>query len=191
MRAVADDVFTETLERLRHVSVRPEFEIQEAPAPQRLAPDAVAMIAEAVDDEDTDGRFVLLHDPDGHEEWGGNFRVVVFTRSTIDADVVVDPMLPDVAWSWVQESLDESGALATALGGTVTRNLGQSFGTLSDREGERIMEVRASWTPLAEPDTAIPATIDRHVRAWITLLAHVGGYPAHADDIAPIRHRQH
>jgi hypothetical protein len=191
MRAVTDDVFTATLERLRSISVRPEFTLFEAPAPQRLAPDAVAITAEAVDDDDTDGRFVLLHDPDGHEEWGGNFRVVVFTRSAIDEDVVLDPLLPDVAWSWVQECLDDAGVGAEAIGGTVTRNLGQSFGTLTDREGERLIEVRASWTPVFDEQIQIPEQIDGHVRAWIGLLAQVGGYPKLADDVAHLRQRQH
>lgn len=191
MRAVTDDVFTATLERLRTITVRPEFALFEAPAPQRLAPDAVAITAEAVNDEDTDGRFVLLHDPDGHEEWGGNFRVVVFTRSSIDEDVVLDPLLPDVAWTWVQESLDDAGARAAAIGGTVTRNLGQSFGTLTDREGERLIEVRASWTPVFDEAVSIPDQIDAHVRAWIGLLAQVGGYPKLVDDVAHLRHRQH
>lgn len=189
MRAVTQDAFTETLERLRNVSVRPEFALHEAPAPQRLAPDAVAITAESVDDESTDGRFVLLHDPDGHEEWGGNFRVVVFARGSVDEEQVLDPMLPEVAWSWVQESLDEAGACAAALGGTVTRNLGQSFGTLLDRVGERILEVRASWTPLPSDGSAMHEQIDRHVDAWIGLLAHVAGYPAIADDVAPLRRR--
>ena len=188
MRAVTTDVFTETLELLRQVAVRPEFTLHEAPAPQRLAPDAVAMTAEAVDNEDIDGRFVLLHDPDGHEEWGGNFRVVVFARAPIEADFELDPLLPDVAWSWVQEALSDAGARADAIGGTVTRNLGHSFGTLSDRAGERILEVRASWTPVADAD--VHATIDRHVLAWIGLLSHVGGYPKLSDDIAPLRPRQ-
>jgi hypothetical protein len=190
MRAVTEDAFTQALERVRNVALRPEFTLQEAPAPKRLAPDAVALVAEAIDDEETDGRFVLLHDPDGHDEWGGAFRVVVFTRSCVDEDVALDPLLPEVAWSWVQEALDECGATAEALGGTVSTNMGRSFGTLHDRPGDRVLEVRASWTPTASDGDSVADTLDRHVRAWITLLAQVGGLPNIGDDVTPLPTRR-
>lgn len=181
------NAFTDALERVRNVAVRPEFLLEEGPAPARLAPDALCLTAEAVDDEETDGRFVLLHDPDGHEEWGGNFRVVVFARTGLDDEVALDPLLPDVAWSWVTDALQENDADAQALGGTVTRNIGQSFGTLSDRVGERILEVRASWTPTPTEDVA--ETMDRHVHAWIALLAQAAGMPRLAAGVPHVGRR--
>lgn len=187
MRAVTANDFTEALSRVRGATIRPEFTLAEGPAPQRLAPDAVALTAEAIDDEETDGRFILLHDPDGHEEWGGNFRVVVFIRTSLDDELMLDPMLPDVAWSWVSDALTESGAHAEALGGTVTRNIGQSFGTLADRDGERVLEMRASWTPVA--DEGVAEAIECHVQAWIALLAQAAGMPRLTADISHIRRR--
>jgi hypothetical protein len=189
VRAVATNAFTEALTRVRGVKIRPEFALAEGPAPQRLAPDAVCLTAEAIDDEETDGRFVLLHDPDGHEEWGGNFRVVVFIRTSLDEELVLDPMLPDVAWSWVSDALTEAGAHADSVGGTVTRNIGQSFGTLADRLGERVLEIRASWTPVAEDDVA--QSMERHVHAWISLLAQAAGMPRLAADVPHVGRRMH
>lgn len=187
MRAVTTNDFTEALIRVRGATIRPEFTVAEGPAPQRLAPDAVAITAEAIDDEETDGRFVLLHDPDGHEEWGGNFRVVVFIRTDLDDELILDPMLPDVAWSWVVDALAESGAQAVELGGTVTRNVGQSFGTLTDRLGERVLEIRASWTPIA--DESVAETMDCHVQAWIALMAQAAGMPRMAAGVPHMRRR--
>lgn len=187
MRAVTANDFTEALSRVRGATIRPEFTLAEGPAPQRLAPDAVALTAEAINDEETDGRFVLLHDPDGHEEWGGNFRVVVFIRTSLDDELVLDPMLPGVAWSWVLDALADNGAQAHELGGTVTRNIGQSFGTLADRLGERVLEIRASWTPVA--DESVAETMECHVQAWIALLAQASGMPRLTSDVSHIRRR--
>ena len=41
--------FTEALEALRHVRLRPEVRITEVPAPQRIAPYAVALTADVID----------------------------------------------------------------------------------------------------------------------------------------------
>ena len=60
--------FARALEELHHARLRPEIRLTEVPAPQRIAPYAVALTADVVDPRDTDddlasGRFVLLHDP--------------------------------------------------------------------------------------------------------------------------------
>ena len=68
MRSIATgtDAFALALEQLKGADVRSEFAVDEAPAPQRLAPCAVALTAEMsdVDSDAASGRFVLLHDPD-------------------------------------------------------------------------------------------------------------------------------
>ena len=106
------DAFDRALTQIKTVEVRPEFELDEAPAPSRLAPSAVALTIEMADPDDASarGRFVLLHDPDGVDEWEGSFRAVVFVRAALEADLVDDVLLHDVGWSWVTESLAGAGA---------------------------------------------------------------------------------
>jgi hypothetical protein len=174
------DAFDRALAQVKSVFVRPEFEIDEAPAPQRLAPSAVALTAEMSDPDDASasGRFVLLHDPDGVDEWDGCFRAVVFARANLEADLVDDLLLHDVGWSWVTESITNAGAHATQLGGTVTRSSGRSFGTMSDRPGDGYVEIRASWTPVEVAETGDPMDdLGLHVTAWLDLLAQAAGLP--------------
>ena len=162
--------FTAALESIRSVSLRTEISIEETPAPQRLSPYAVALQAEVVvdDEEVASGRFVLLHDPAGQEPWDGQFLVVSFSKGTVELDIAQDPMLTEVAWSWLLESLDERGALSRAESGTVTRTASQSFGAIEDRPPSGDVEIRASWTP-ETPD------IGPHVLAWADVLARVAG----------------
>ena len=75
MRTVtpAADQFALTVEQISNVVVRPDLTLTQVPAPSRLAPFALALTAAPtdVDSDEFSGRFVLLHDPDGVEEWGG------------------------------------------------------------------------------------------------------------------------
>lgn len=179
------DEFAQALAQVRTVRLRPEFQLDEAPAPQRLAPSAIALTAEAVNPDDAaSGRFVLLHDPDGVDEWEGTFRAVVFVRAQVEADLVADPMLHEVAWAWVLEALDTCAATATQVGGTVTSTFGRSFGSMAERPAEGFLEIRGSWTPVAD---GTPATqMDRHVQAWADLLAHAAGLTPLPADVARV-----
>lgn len=163
--------------RVRAVVVRPEFRLDEAPAPARLAPSALALTVESADpDRDrASGRFVLLHDPDGVEEWAGTFRAVVFVRAALEHDLIGDPLLSEVGWSWLVESLAGAGAESAEAGGTVTCSSGQSFGSMADRPTDGFVEIRASWTPIATDGSPVEFAMERHVEAWIDLLAHAAG----------------
>lgn len=173
------DAFERVLEQVRAVEVRAELVLEEAPAPQRLAPSALALTVELDDPEapPASGRFVLLHDPDGVDEWAGTFRVVVFVRAELEADLVEDPMLHDVGWSWVTESLAGSGARATQVGGTITRTSGRSFGTMVDRPSDGFVEIRASWTPVEDANGVVQDDMGVHVTAWLDLVAQAAGLP--------------
>ncbi len=173
----APEPFRSACESLRAVRLRPEVMLDEAPAPQRLAPWAVALTGDVVADPTDDtseelgsGRFVLLHDPAGHETWNGTFRVVTFVRATVEAEVVADPMLPTVGWSWLMEALEIRGAPYTAPSGTVTRVASESFGAMSDRDPTAEVEIRASWT-------ALDSRLGPHLEAWAELLATTTGLP--------------
>jgi hypothetical protein len=165
--------FAEALESIRAVTLRPEVQLEETPAPLRLSPFALALQAEVVVDDDEEaasGRFVLLHDPGGQEPWDGDFRIVTFAKGTLELDIAQDPMLTQVGWSWLLESLETRGALFHAESGTVTRTASESFGGISDRPPSGDVEIRASWTPST-------TDVGAHLAAWGDVLAQVAGLP--------------
>ena len=149
--------------------LRPEVFCEEMPAPQRIAPYAAAMSADVtVDDTDIGtGRIILLHDPAGNDAWDGTFRCVAYVRAEIDLELITDPMLAAVGWSWLTEALDAHGATYAAASGTVTRVATESFGGMADEGGTAQIEIRASWTPVdrrrlagraAAPSTSPPTS---------------------------------
>ena len=187
------DGFALALEQVKAVIVRPEFDLEEAPAPSRLAPSSLALTLDRSDPEavEASGRFVLLHDPDGVDEWEGSFRAVVFVRAELEADLIDEQMLHDVGWSWILETLAARGCHATQLGGTVTRTAGRSFGTLADRPAEGFVEIRASWTPVEAEDTGeVLDDLGRHVEAWVDLLAQASGLPPVVPGVASVTGRR-
>lgn len=181
--------FAQALHELRVVRLRPEIRITEGPAPQRIAPYAVALSAEVVDggadDELASGRFVLLHDPAGPEPWDGMWRAVTFARAELEPELASDPMLGAVGWSWLTDALEQQGARYTAEAGTVTRVVSESFAGLSERSATVEMEVRASWTPvLSTPSAASP--LAPHLRAWGDLLCTIAGLPPLPDGVTAL-----
>jgi len=190
MRTVTaqDQAFEAAVARIRLVKARPEFDLDEAPAPNRLAPFALAITADSSGEDDiASGRFVLLHDPDGVDEWEGTFRAVVFIRASLEADLIDDPLLHEVGWSWLTESLTASGCEYLQLGGTITRNAGRSFGTMNERPADGYLEIRASWTPASVNDD-VAEQMDRHARAWLRLLDHAAGLQPMPDDVSNVLH---
>jgi len=178
---VPPEPFQRALDSLRTVRLRPEIELDEAPAPQRLAPFAVAMTANLLirDEEVGSGRFVVLHNPAGHDAWEGTFRVVTFARASLDPEMAADPMLTEVGWSWLIESLANHGADHHSPSGTVTRVSSESFGAMSDRPANAELEVRASWTPTG--DDLAP-----HLSAWADLLCTAAGLPPVPAGVVPL-----
>ena len=176
--------FLGAIERLRSARLRPEVVLEEVPAPQRIAPHAVAVSADVVldDEELATGRFVLLYDPAGQDAWEGTFRAVTFVRAALESELGSDPMLGQVGWTWLQESLESVGATYGAAGGTVTRVVSESFGALGDRPATVEIEVRASWTP--HDDVAL------HLQAWAGLLCTVAGIPPLPSGVAPLPRRR-
>lgn len=173
--------FTRAVDSVRAVTFRPELAVDEAPAPVRLAPYALALEAE-VGDDDLDlghGRLVILHDPDGQDAWRGNFRVVIFVKATLETEMAADDMLTTVGWAWVEEAMEDFGAKAAEISGTVTRTTSESFGVIADRPVEGQIEIRASWTALSED-------LGAHVQVWAALLSQAAGLPPIAPGVAVI-----
>ncbi|MFE2042931.1 DUF3000 domain-containing protein [Streptomyces sp. NPDC059477] len=173
----APPVFRAAVEGLRSARVRPQVEIEAVPAPKRLAPFAYALEATVVDGEQdlADGRLVLLHDPDGHDAWRGAFRLVTLVRAELEPEMAVDPLMPDVCWSWLTGALQARGLTYGEPSGTVTRAGSHYFGGLSARPAVSHIEIRASWTP-REGLGGVPETA-AHLAAWCDLLAQVAGLP--------------
>ena len=104
------------------------------------------------------GRLVLLHDPAGNAAWQGTFRCVTFARADVDPEMVTDPLLAQVGWSWLLDALAGHGAEYVAPSGTVTSVSSESFGGWPTRPPRAEVEVRASWTPLLRTASGCPPT---------------------------------
>lgn len=180
--------FQRAVDALRGVRLRSEVQLEEVPAPTRIAPHAHALTADVVTGASADaeelasGRFVLLHDPAGQEAWEGTFRVVSFVRAELEPELASDPLLGQVGWTWLMESLDGARARAVAHGGTVTRVVSDSHGSLADRPATVEIEIRASWTPV--DDDLAP-----HLKGWADLLCTVAGLPPLPEGVAPLPRR--
>lgn len=197
--------FAAALGDLRSAALRAEVRLTEIPAPRRVAPFSVALSGDVLpgappgprgpdlsDEHDHDvdplatGRFVVLHDPAGQEAWHGTFRVVTLVRATLEPEMAADPMLADVAWSWVGECLETAGLTpgtdTLADGGTVTRVLSQSYGALEGTPGAVDLEIRASWTPVG-------TRLGTHLRAWAALLTTAAGVPPLPEGVAALTRR--
>ncbi len=165
------DEFQKALDQLRSARLRPEIFSEEMPAPQRIAPYSAALTADVtVGGEDVGGgRLVLLYDPAGNDAWEGVFRCVAYVRADIDPEMVTDPLLSEVGWTWLTEALSTHRAEYVAPSGTVTRVASESFGGMQGDPANAEIEVRASWTPLGD--------IRSHVEAWGDLLCIAAGLP--------------
>jgi hypothetical protein len=204
--------FLRALGTLRKARCRKELRLAEIPAPARLAPFAVALGAEVMapgaatpstplhgpaamalaaaqgsgDDSETElatGRFILLHDPEGSDVWDGEFRIVTYIRAELEPEMGNDEMLGTVAWTWLVEALENHKAQYRAAGGTATRVLSESFGTLAERPGSIDIELRASWTPASPNVTA-------HLEAWSDMVCTFAGLPPLPDGVTPLPHRR-
>lgn len=167
--------FSRALDELRSMRWRDGMVVEEIGSPQRIAPHSIALSAELCQDEDVlaNGRLILLHDPAGNDAWGGTSRIVSYARADVDLEMVADPLLPDVAWSWMGDALEQHGATHRHLAGTVTASYGKAFGDMEGSEDRAEVEVRSSWTPDLGDDDPLRG----HLMAWQDLLGMVAGNP--------------
>jgi hypothetical protein len=168
----APEVFRRAVDSLAGMRTRDEVQFEQIRAPKRLAPWALALSCEAVgpDDAFASGRFILLHDPESEESWGGQIRVVCYVTAEMDADLGADPLLPEVAWSWLTDALENCTAGTTTLGGTVTRTASVRFGEIDGPSRADDLELRASWT--ADDDR-----LAAHGEAFSELMGSTVGLP--------------
>jgi hypothetical protein len=172
--------FQAAVAAMNTVEVRPEIELGPIRPPQRLAPFSYALGAEVRHPEtaivpersegDAFGRLILLHDPDGAEAWDGTMRLVAYIQADLDSSEAVDPLLPEVAWSWLVDALHTRAGQATAVGGTVTATTSVRYGDISGPPRAHQLELRASWT-------ATTPELGTHVQAFCEVLEHAAGLP--------------
>ncbi|GHH64627.1 hypothetical protein GCM10017673_07590 [Streptosporangium violaceochromogenes] len=184
-RPPAPAAFERAVASMRPTQVRPEIELEDIPAPQRLAPYSAAVGASVYrdDDELAVGRLILLFDPSGQRGWEGRFRLVAYVRADMEPEITEDPLLGPVAWSWLTESLDAHGAAYAAAGGTVTRAVSEGFGNKAEDPMATELELRASWSPLRED-------LSGHVAAWCDLMCLAAGIPPLPPDVATLPPRR-
>lgn len=176
--------FRRAVDQLKAARLRPEILCEEMPAPQRISPYSAALTADVLvaGDEVGGGRLVLLFDPAGNDAWEGNVRCVAYARSDIGPEMVTDPLLSAVGWSWLMEALEAHDAEYLAPSGTVTRVASESFGGMSSEPASAEIEVRASWSPVG--------SITPHVEAWGDLLCTAAGLPPVPAGVASIPSRR-
>ncbi|HEX9178424.1 MAG TPA: DUF3000 domain-containing protein [Mycobacterium sp.] len=172
--------FQAAVAAMNAVEVRPEIELGPIRPPQRLAPFSYALGAEVRHPEtaivpersegDAFGRLILLYDPEGAEAWDGTMRLVAYIQADLDSAEAVDPLLPEVAWSWLVDALEARAGQATALGGTVTATTSVRYGDIAGPPRAHQLELRASWTATT-PELGI------HVQAFCEVLEHAAGLP--------------
>ena len=146
-------------------------------------------------------RFVLLYDPDGQRGWVGPLRVIVYIRADLEPEIAADPMLGEVAWSWLTEALDARTSGYAAPSGTVTRVVTEGFGAKREDPQATGFELRASWSPVgmadlpadpvgqAEPDSAesAQAGLDGHLAAWCGAICAAAGLPPLVAGVTALR----
>lgn len=175
--------FVRAVASLDGLRPRRELVVRPLKAPPKMAPFGWACTVEAdivhrgdgtddLDEPDTSGRLILLHDPAGQDAWEGTFRLVCFVQARLEREQLGDEMLPVIAWSWLTEALAELGAGHRALGGTVTQTSSVRFGDIAGPNRDDDVELRASWTP-----TARDGDLAAHGEAFHRLVATAAGLP--------------
>ncbi|MFW0784831.1 DUF3000 domain-containing protein [Gordonia sp. CPCC 206044] len=184
--------FRAAVASLHAARIRPEIEVGPIRPPQRLAPYSYAVGAEVRaggDDPDeipvdstgsSFGRLIVLYDPAGQEAWNGTMRMVAFIQAEVEAALAMDPLLPEVAWSWLSDALGvpagetaagPSGPISvTALGGTVTSTTSVRYGDIAGPPRAHQLELRASWT-------AGGTELGGHLEAFCDVLSSASGLP--------------
>jgi len=199
-------LFVATAAALRDAlgTLRPDLTVRETAPPSRVAPYAFALTASLAGDDDdlAAGRLVLLFDPAGHDAWEGTTRLVCYARASVEPEVAADPMLPEVAWSWLIDAMAAHGAGARALGGTVTTTTSRRFGVLAPDGDSFDVEMRCSWSPDWAETASRPGAADTdgtpwsaqdaaaQVHAFVDLLAAMAGLPPRIAGVVPLSGRR-
>jgi len=184
----APDSFEQAADAVRAIVFRDDLTVREIAAPQGLAPDSIAIAGDVRPDADEGdspygtGRLVLLHDPDEPAPWNGAWRIVCFAQAPLEPEIGIDPLLADVAWTWLTDALESREAAFHSASGTATKTLSKGFGALAAEGDGAQIELRASWSP--------EGAIAPHVEAWAELVCMLAGLPPGSEGIAMLDSRR-
>lgn len=165
--------FAEAREQLLSAKLRKELHWGEISAPEQLSEHAVALAADVQPaggaDAGASGRIVLMYAPGHADTWGGDFRCVVYVKTPLEMSIALDPLITEVAWDWLCDSLRIADAAHSFLSGTVTKNVSQGFGSLRTGQDHALLELRASWT--------VTSGFREQAEAWGLVISHFAGLP--------------
>ena len=181
----APQEFLDAMSSAVGAALRSELMVFETPAPEGLAPFQRAWAADvepqhaSSDNEYGTGRLVFLYDPSSPEAWESAYRMVVFAQAPIDPLMGQDEFLPNVAWSWLIDALDSSGASYVHAAGTTTSVVSTGFGEMESEGSGAQVEVRASWSPTTHD-------IGPHLEAWSEFVCMLAGFPPTHEGVATL-----
>jgi hypothetical protein len=177
--------FANALVSAESAEFRTELDVTSIRSPEGIAPFSKAWSATVTVQAREDGdqgtsRLVLLYDPSAPEAWSGVWRMVCFAKAPLDQSMSEDPLLPDVAWSWLTDALDAHGATFERAAGTASTIVSTGLGDMaSDVKGAE-MELRASWSPRN-------GQIKNHLEGWAEFVCMLAGFPPTPDGVATLR----
>jgi len=105
--------------------------------------------------------------------------MVVFAQAPIEPLMGQDEFLPNVAWSWLIDALDSSGASYFHAAGTTTSVVSTGFGEMESEGSGAQVEVRASWSPTTHD-------IGPHLEAWSEFVCMLAGFPPAHEGVATL-----
>ena len=173
---------------VRSTAFRSDLSVREIDMPAGLAPEGLALAGDVRPEQDGvdspygTGRLILLHDAAEPDAWNGAWRIVCFAQAPLEPDIGVDPLLADVAWSWLLDALRTHGAGYHSASGTATKTLSKGFGSLASEGDGAQIELRASWSP--------QGSMTPHVHAWADLVCMLAGLPPGSEDITVLGARR-
>ena len=171
-----------------NAKIRSEVIIDQIDAPSNLSRHAIAFACDvkAVEGDSSifrgTGRFILLWDDAPQESWTNNFRIILYAKSPLETDIGFDDDSAEIAWAWLQTSLDQHGAGVEVAGGTTTRVLSVGHGTLAAQSHHAELELRASWCPTTTDFAG-------HLEAWIDLICMMSGLSLHGEGVTSLDRR--
>lgn len=179
------DEFATAVASAESAQFRRELEVTTIASPENVAPFTKAWSATVTPQARLDGdqgtaRLVLLYDPSGPSAWSGVWRMVCFAKAPLDQTMSEDPLLPEVAWSWLTDALESHGAAFHRAAGTASTIISTGLGDMRLQEKGAEMEMRASWSPDS-------GEIRDHLEAWAEFVCMLAGFPPASDGVATLR----
>ena len=173
--------FAVAVQGINYSLLREELETHQIPAPEKIAPNALAFSTHKPNPAETPsnraaGRIVFLHDPKEFETWGSNMRVIAYGKSPLETDVADQGDYAQYWWGTLELALKSHGAKYVNGAGTITKMISTGVGALDGEPVHSEVELRASWSP-TEDDLA------PHFAAWQNLIAEMAGFHIGGEDV--------